>query len=74
MAEEMYRQIRSMNEKDGVHALIGYSMGFVSAVETLKLILEYKEISHPAHVFLAAYALCGRKNWKGSMKNFLTNG
>lgn len=55
LAEDMYYMIKSHINIDGRYALMGYSMGSISAVETLKLISSLSEIPAPEHVFLAAH-------------------
>ena len=58
LAEDLYRVIRSRYRRDEDYALMGYSMGSISAVETLKKILYFKEMQPPVHMFLAAHEPC----------------
>ena len=56
LAEDMYRCIKELIHMNTPYALIGYSMGSISLVEVLKLIITRKELPLPEHVFLAAYS------------------
>ena len=55
LAEDLYGVIRSYYRKGEDYALFGYSMGSISAVETLKKILCFSEMPRPVHMFLAAH-------------------
>lgn len=55
LAEDMYRQIRMLLNVSQEYALMGYSMGSISLVELLKIIIEKNEIALPTHAFLAAH-------------------
>lgn len=55
LAEDMYLELSRIIAKQESYALMGYSMGSISVVELLKLILERKEFLNPKHIFLAAH-------------------
>ena len=55
LAEDMYSFIASSLSKEEEYALMGYSMGCISVVEVLQLIINRKELSLPKHIFLAAH-------------------
>lgn len=55
LANDMYNQIKERMNAEQQYALIGYSMGSISVVEILKLIIEKKEIGFPKCVFIAAH-------------------
>lgn len=55
LAEDLYRVIRSCWHKGEDYALLGYSMGSIAAVETLKEILFDNELPPPVHMFLSAH-------------------
>lgn len=55
LSQDMYELIKDSYEEDNPYALMGYSMGSISAIETLKHIVSKKEISLPQHIFLAAH-------------------
>lgn len=65
LAEDMYEQLRALHKKGEAYALLGYSMGCISVIETLKLIVKSGEIEPPAHIFLAAHAPYARKELEG---------
>lgn len=71
LAEDMYIQIRKDCAKGVAYALFGYSMGSISVIETLKLIIERDEIQRPQHIFLAAHEPCTRKELLGFSENEL---
>lgn len=55
VADDFYGEI--VNTLDGgPYAFLGYSMGSIAAVETLRMVLERKEIAPPAMMFLAAHS------------------
>ena len=51
----MYRLIKESLNSEEEYALIGYSMGSISLVEILNLIIDKNEIRLPKCVFLAAH-------------------
>lgn len=55
LAEDLYGTIESRYRAGGGYALLGYSMGCISAVETLKKILSFNEMPPPVRMFLAAH-------------------
>lgn len=55
LAEDLYGVIRDRYHKGEDYALLGYSMGSISVVETLKKILSLNETPPPVHIFLAAH-------------------
>lgn len=55
LADDMYDQIKGKINSNQEYALIGYSMGSISVVEILNLIIEKKEIKLPKCVFIAAH-------------------
>ncbi|MBP3474707.1 MAG: thioesterase [Lachnospiraceae bacterium] len=55
LAEDMYRNIRSYLHGCNSYALMGYSMGSITVIEVLKLIMKRNEILLPRHIFLAAH-------------------
>lgn len=65
LAEDMYKQLRLVYKKGEAYAMLGYSMGCISVIETLKLILKFGKIEPPAHIFLAAHAPYARKELEG---------
>lgn len=55
LAEDLYGVIRSCCHRSEDYALLGYSMGSIAVVETLKTILQRHEMSPPVHIFLSAH-------------------
>lgn len=62
LAEDMYRLILQDLTRGGIfrqriepYALMGYSMGSISAVEVLRQVVAHGELPTPEHVFLAAH-------------------
>ena len=55
LAQDMYGQLIGHYRQGEPYALFGYSMGSITAVETLSLITKRQELSAPAHIFLAAH-------------------
>lgn len=55
LAEDMYGMIKESLTANDEYALIGYSMGSISLVEILNLIIDRNEIPYPKYVFLAAH-------------------
>lgn len=54
LADDMYSQIEEYLDDDVPYAIMGYSMGTISAIEVLRKIIENnKEL--PTHIFLAAH-------------------
>ncbi|MCR2047468.1 thioesterase domain-containing protein [Acetatifactor muris] len=60
LAEDMYENISNIINESDDYALMGYSMGSISAVEVLQLILKNNR-KLPAHIFLAAHEPYTRK-------------
>lgn len=54
LSRDLYRQIKEKYAGGG-YALMGYSMGSVAALETLRYLLARRELSEPKYVFLAAH-------------------
>lgn len=54
LANDMFEMICNRENRERPYALMGYSMGCISLVETLKLICQ-KQLLLPSHVFLAAH-------------------
>lgn len=54
LAEDMYTQIEEILNEKTSYAIMGYSMGSISAVEVLRTIIE-KRKTLPVHIFLAAH-------------------
>ena len=52
LADDLFEQIKTRIK--GEYALLGYSMGSISAVEVLERILD-SDIARPKHIFLAAH-------------------
>ncbi len=65
LARDMYKHFLSLYKEGDEYALFGYSMGSISAVETLKLILKEGGIAPPVHVFLAAHEPYSRQELAG---------
>lgn len=65
LAEDMYGQIKATLCSAEEYALIGYSMGSISLVEILKIIIDKKEIAMPKCVFLAAHEPIPKKELTG---------
>lgn len=55
LSQDMYTLIKDNYIEDNPYALMGYSMGSISVMETLNHIITKKEISLPKHIFLAAH-------------------
>lgn len=55
LAMDMYREIQGKYNPDDEYALIGYSMGTISVVEVLRIIMKKGELPLPKHIFLAAH-------------------
>lgn len=55
LSEDMYRLIKQIYKANEGYALMGYSMGTISAVEVLRRILRDSEMPRPKHIFLAAH-------------------
>ena len=55
LAEDLYQIIVHETIEDAEYALLGYSMGCISVVEVLRIILERKEIVQPKQIFLFAH-------------------
>lgn len=55
LSNDIYGKILELVNENGEYALFGYSMGSISAVEILKIIIERNEIKLPVHVFIAAH-------------------
>ena len=55
---DMYDQMKAGAGQEEPYALLGYSMGAIAAAEVTKLILARKEVTLPAHVFLASHGPC----------------
>lgn len=53
LSKDLYSDLKS--RLDDAYALMGYSMGSISAVEILRLIISKREIAPPRHIFLAAH-------------------
>ena len=67
LADDLYPRIREMlGGGREPYALMGYSMGSISAVEVLKRILSERELPPPVHVFLAAH----EPHTKGELAGF----
>lgn len=54
LAADLYGQLKK-EYSGGDYALLGYSMGSIAVLETLRVLLEKKELSYPRCVFLAAH-------------------
>lgn len=54
LSVDLYRQIKE-TYSGGEYALMGYSMGSIAALETLRYLMSLEELPHPRHVFLAAH-------------------
>lgn len=54
LANDMFVQIKESIDANEPYAIMGYSMGCISAVEVLRKIID-KNMPLPAHVFLAAH-------------------
>lgn len=65
LAKDMYEQIKKSLNFTEEYALIGYSMGSISVVEILNLIIEKKDISLPKYVFIAAHEPIPKKELMG---------
>lgn len=55
LAEDMCSCVSSNLDKGDEYALMGYSMGSISAVEVLRLVIKRGKLPLPKHVFLAAH-------------------
>lgn len=55
LAQDMYRLIKKNYTEGSPYALMGYSMGSISVMETLKQIMLKNELPLPLHIFLAAH-------------------
>lgn len=65
LADDIYVQIKELIRPPQEYALIGYSMGSISLVEVLNLIIGRKEIPLPQYVFLAAHEPILKKELAG---------
>lgn len=65
LARDMYGKIIDLLNTTEGYALIGYSMGSISLVEILNLILKKGEIPLPKYVFLAAHEPIPKKELVG---------
>ncbi len=54
LADDMLTQIRGEIECNSLYAIMGYSMGCISAIEVLRKLIDEK-MPLPVHVFLAAH-------------------
>jgi surfactin synthase thioesterase subunit len=54
LANDMYENISVINKDNDTYALMGYSMGSISAIEVLEKILQ-ENGKPPSHIFLAAH-------------------
>lgn len=54
LSVDLYGQIRE-NYSGGEYALMGYSMGSIAVLETLRYLMRIEELPCPRHVFLAAH-------------------
>lgn len=54
LAVDLYGQLKE-NYAGGDYALLGYSMGSIAVLETLRYLLEKAELACPQYVFLAAH-------------------
>lgn len=71
LANDMYMQIKNLLKPAQEYALIGYSMGSISLVEILNLIIGKKEILLPRCVFLAAHEPITKKELRDFRDNEL---
>mgnify|MGYP004516839825 CR=1 FL=1 len=55
LARDMFQKVK--NQISGEYSLLGYSMGSISLVEVLRLIIR-ENVVFPKHVFLAAHKPC----------------
>lgn len=69
LAEDLCKTIRDRCRKGESYALMGYSMGCISAVETLKKILSSGEMPPPVRIFLAAHGPCAKRELMGYSEN-----
>lgn len=69
LAEDMYNCIKENLKYEQEYALIGYSMGSISVVEILNLIIKKKEIRLPRCVFLAAHEPLPKPELAGFVDN-----
>lgn len=65
LTEDLFGAIQKRYHIGEDYALLGYSMGSISAVEVLKRILSSNEMPPPAHMFLAAHEPCTKKELMG---------
>lgn len=54
LSVDLYEQLKE-NYSGGDYALMGYSMGSIATLETLRYLMGKEELSCPRHVFLAAH-------------------
>ena len=54
LSVDLYVQIREKYSGGG-YAMMGYSMGSIAVLETLRYLMEMEELPYPQHVFLAAH-------------------
>lgn len=54
LADDMFTQIKENLDGDSPYAIMGYSMGSISAIEVLRKLIDEK-MPLPIHVFLAAH-------------------
>lgn len=62
LAEDMYNLIEPVLEEVEPYAIMGYSMGSISAIEVLKEIMRKKK-KLPAHLFLSAHEPCTKSDF-----------
>lgn len=73
LAEDMYLELKKKIVVGEPYALLGYSMGSISAVEVLRRIVNNKYIQQPCHVFLAAHEPYLKVELKGFDENELNS-
>ncbi len=66
LVDDLYPRICEMlHGQCEPYALMGYSMGSISAVETLKRVLSEDKLHPPVHIFLAAHEPCTKGELTG---------
>ena len=70
LADDIYSLVKE-KYSGGAYALLGYSMGTITAVEVLKRIISDTEMNEPAHVFLAAHEPHSKAELSGFADNEL---
>lgn len=68
LAEDMYYQIKRLFDPLQKYAIIGYSMGSISLVETVKKIIALHEMPLPFYVFLAAHEPDSKSELQGYLE------